>query len=561
MPASYFKWVMGDYVGGQKAVHQAYKPWMALDPEEWATGEVLIQPRDTADLVFTTGFEPDVVFLISYRPRNAGGKNDAAFGARGGGMTYGAGGRACPGGLAQFTGSTRIRHAFEQRYSFWREDAILSVVHKHALGDTTADPGEEILRLVLDSLDPTGFTLQQVINLYDQTDYVAWLAMKGRFHVGTMSTGDSQLYGVPGTATGAVFLSTKHTPAQIGGCRINRWDHSQGFATAIGNQAAIWGGMRDANWDRTTERWADSHSILICDAQLGTAFVGAKVLTEGRIWNWFGDSHTVTITRSGSTATVTDTGHGWATGQCIEVAGADQGPYNGVHVITVTDANTYEYTVTGSPATPATGTITATVGGVDISYDTLDSSGDGGSGAGSAFRVGYVLTAEECDSGVLETNWETRPGGTENDPPGSGVNRVDTLVRPRVVLMQATNYNFDTSDVDAFDWPRLPDQFWSGGSGGLGWHVYDFDDPGTAYGVHTYGNGIAELGRYANSGTQYMRNYILAGQGANSNPPAYHQHSVNIIPSPKIVGLNYRYGERHAHVKRFHTNVSDLYVP
>jgi hypothetical protein len=67
----------------------------------------------------------------------------------------------------------------------------------------------------------------------------------------------------------------------------------------------------------------------------------------------------VGITRSASTATVTHTAHGYSTGQKVKIAGAVQGEYCGVFTITVTGANTYTYTVSGTPVTPATGTITS----------------------------------------------------------------------------------------------------------------------------------------------------------------------------------------------------------
>jgi len=44
----------------------------------------------------------------------------------------------------------------------------------------------------------------------------------------------------------------------------------------------------------------------------------------------------------------------------VRIAGAVQGEYNGVKTITVTTVNAYTYTVSGSPTTPATGTIEAT---------------------------------------------------------------------------------------------------------------------------------------------------------------------------------------------------------
>lgn len=70
-------------------------------------------------------------------------------------------------------------------------------------------------------------------------------------------------------------------------------------------------------------------------------------------------STTVTITRSSQTATVTHTSHGKSTGEYVTIRGANQAEYNGTWQITNTGANTYTYTVAGSPATPATGTITS----------------------------------------------------------------------------------------------------------------------------------------------------------------------------------------------------------
>lgn len=69
----------------------------------------------------------------------------------------------------------------------------------------------------------------------------------------------------------------------------------------------------------------------------------------------------VTITRSTTTATVSHTGHGLATNDKIQLSGiTDKTADNGIHQITVTDANTYTYTTTDSGSTSYTGTITST---------------------------------------------------------------------------------------------------------------------------------------------------------------------------------------------------------
>lgn len=65
-----------------------------------------------------------------------------------------------------------------------------------------------------------------------------------------------------------------------------------------------------------------------------------------------------TITRSGSVATATTaSAHGLATGDASTVSGATQAAYNGTFIVTVTDATHFTYAVSGSPATPATGSI------------------------------------------------------------------------------------------------------------------------------------------------------------------------------------------------------------
>lgn len=66
---------------------------------------------------------------------------------------------------------------------------------------------------------------------------------------------------------------------------------------------------------------------------------------------------TVTITNSGTTATVTHTAHGMVTNDKIRVKGASHYQNNGVHTITVTNANTYTYTMGSAPGSSPTGTI------------------------------------------------------------------------------------------------------------------------------------------------------------------------------------------------------------
>jgi hypothetical protein len=69
---------------------------------------------------------------------------------------------------------------------------------------------------------------------------------------------------------------------------------------------------------------------------------------------------TVTIVNSGTTATVTHTGHGMASNDYVEIKGANHWQNNGAHQITVTDVNTYTYTMPSDPGSSPSGTIKST---------------------------------------------------------------------------------------------------------------------------------------------------------------------------------------------------------
>ena len=66
------------------------------------------------------------------------------------------------------------------------------------------------------------------------------------------------------------------------------------------------------------------------------------------------------IYRTGAVATATTfDAHGYVTGRVVEISGAVETEYNGAFTITVTSPFTFTYTVVGTPASPATGVISA----------------------------------------------------------------------------------------------------------------------------------------------------------------------------------------------------------
>lgn len=165
-----------------------------------------------------------------------------------------------------------------------------------------------------------------------------------------------------------------------------------------------------------------------------------------------GSTQSVTsITRSGATATATKTAHGLRNGVRVVVAGADQTEYNVNDVaITVVDANTFTFPVTGTPVTPATGTITVKMAGAGWAKPysgtnkavyrapqgnrfylrVLDDGSDGTNGARVANIRGYEsMTAVDTGTGDFPTVAQLSTGLF-----ASKSSTADATARPWIIL-------------------------------------------------------------------------------------------------------------------------------
>lgn len=105
----------------------------------------------------------------------------------------------------------------------------------------------------------------------------------------------------------------------------------------------------------------------------GTAVASANVLLKAANGGPYPFEDTVTIVNSGTTATVTHTGHGLETNDDVYIEGASLDANNGVFNITVTNANEYTYTMGSAPGSNPTGTILSTFA---LIKGTTDGSGD-----------------------------------------------------------------------------------------------------------------------------------------------------------------------------------------
>lgn len=198
-------------------------------------------------------------------------------------------------------------------------------------------------------------------------------------------------------ATTAVLASSPADAALVSGCTFisngtghgleitgtaanmtltdNTWTGYAGSDGSTGNEAiyvniasgsmnlTISGGtipsIRTAGATVTVIAGAVSASINVKDTA-GANIENARVHVVAAAGGPFPSDVTVTIANSGTTATVTHTAHGMATNDKVRIKGASHLANNGVFQITVTNANTYTYTMGSAPGSNPTGTIKAT---------------------------------------------------------------------------------------------------------------------------------------------------------------------------------------------------------
>jgi hypothetical protein len=160
-------------------------------------------------------------------------------------------------------------------------------------------------------------------------------------------------------------------------------------------------------------------SVDVVDINTGDPISGARVWVPvaSAIGGWpYEDS--VSITRSGSTATVSHTAHGLSTNDWVWVQGATEDEYNITAQITKINDDSYSYTVTGTPTTPAGGSPTATFvvistttdafGNASASYSYADNQPISGrvrtaSGAGPYYKTAPITGSIDSTKGLTVT--------------------------------------------------------------------------------------------------------------------------------------------------------------
>lgn len=145
------------------------------------------------------------------------------------------------------------------------------------------------------------------------------------------------------------------------------------------------------------------------------------------------------ITRSGQTATVTTASdHNLASNVPVTIAGAVETEYNGSNIeITVTGLDTFTYTVSGTPSSPATGTITASFTSANIPVQSVSFGDDVNLANDTPLSIASPIAGVDNDANV---DYGQLGGGTDQE--------TDTELRTRFLdRVQNPVAHFNVSDI------------------------------------------------------------------------------------------------------------------
>lgn len=147
-----------------------------------------------------------------------------------------------------------------------------------------------------------------------------------------------------------------------------------------------------------------SVTVTVKDAGTSANIENARVFIEADTGGALPVADVVTITRVTTTASVAHTAHGLANGDKVAIRDALQAEYNGVKTISNVTTNAYDFTVTGTPTTPATGTITSTA----VVLEGLTNASGVATNTGFAFGSDQPITGR-VRKGTTTPKYQTSP--------------------------------------------------------------------------------------------------------------------------------------------------------
>ena len=188
--------------------------------------------------------------------------------------------------------------------------------------------------------------------------------------------------------------------------------------TFLTRWAAIWGKQLLAS--------TKSNGLAVATGTAGATIPAATTLTVNGVGNFITtalatiSAQTIDIddlTRAGSTATAkTASAHGLANGVSVTVAGAANAEYNITAEITVTAADEFEYTITGTPPNELGTSATASFTTASVSIESEDFGSEVNLDAGTQLKLQSPIVNVDD---TLTTDFSAIGGGTDQESEAS----------------------------------------------------------------------------------------------------------------------------------------------
>lgn len=239
------------------------------------------------------------------------------------------------------------------------------------------------------------------------------VSMGGRFFDIYTQQQQAQNELFPDTATDVDFIRRL---GLFKGIKVNPAAPAKGFITATGTPGSI----------------IDAGTLYQSENQIEYEVINQNYLISQQVLL------VQSLTRSGSTATaVFNAAHQLANNISVLIAGANEAEYNGTFPITVTGEDTLTYQITGTPATPATGTITATFSTASVEVQSSETGADKNLGSGAKISLKTPIVGVNNDAYV---QFLKISGGTDEE----------TIDEYRIRVLEAYANpisNFNDSDI------------------------------------------------------------------------------------------------------------------
>lgn len=229
-------------------------------------------------------------------------------------------------------------------------------------------------------------------------------------------------------------------------------------------------------------------------------------LLDALLVNGYNLKTVASITRSGSTATATvSAGHSYHVGAIVKVEGVNEAEYNGEVEVLTADSTTFTYEVSGSPASPATGTISAKI--APLGFEIYKTDG--------AHKRAYRSQDPASSKPVLLVN----AGAKGTNPAGNTYTSTWAKWANVGIVEDMTDINTIVGAQAPYD-PAYPTRNWDGGgnTNQYGWAKWYWTGSGANAGEASVDSGGARHWALVGDGRSF---YLWLGRTGSSGLASY----------------------------------------